>query len=102
MLNYNEDRYMNKKIFTYKSCISIDSICPDSSGTIAKQREVKNGLTIVAYIEKYINKIQHILNLVDNLGYNFIPTKSLHCTLSGLSSPSSLWNKYYENLLIEM
>lgn len=48
-----------------------------------------------------IKQIQHILNLVDNLGYNFIPTKSLHCTLLGLSSPSSLWNKYYENLLIE-
>ena len=44
------------KNLQYKSCISIDSICPDSSGTIAKQREVKNGLTIVAYIEKYINK----------------------------------------------
>ena len=105
MLEYTEDRYINEKIFKYidKSHICIENICPSSSGTITKQSEVKDNLTIVTFLEKgYSNKIQNIIDIIDNLGYNFIPTKMLHCTLLGLKLTGNLfWNKYYENLLIE-
>jgi hypothetical protein len=105
LLEYTEDKYINKKIFKYidKSYIRIKNICPNSSGTITKQSKVKDGLTIVTFLEKgYSNKIQNIIDIIDNLGYNFIPTKRLHCTLLGLKLTGNLsWNEYYENLLIE-
>ena len=105
MLEYIEDRYITEKNIKYidKSNIHIENICPASSGTIAKQNEVKDGLTIVTVLEKdYSNKIQNIIDIIDNLGYNFIPTKRLHCTLLDLSSSSNLLgNKYNETLLID-
>lgn len=102
MLEYTEERYTTEKDI-YKILISIESVCPNSSGTITKQHEVKDGLTIVTFLEKdYSNKIQNIIDVIDNLGYNFIPTKKLHCTLLGLKLSDNLsWNKYYEKLLIE-
>jgi hypothetical protein len=105
LLQYNEDRYTTEK-YIDKIGISIENICASSSGTIKKQNELKDGLTIVTFLEKeYSNKIQNIIDVIDNLGYNFIPTKKLHCTLLGLKlsdiSDNLSWNKYYENLSIE-
>jgi len=102
LLKYTEDRCSTEK-YIDKINISIGNIWASSSGTITKQNELKAGLTIVTFLEKdYSNKIQNIINIIDNLDYNFIPTKKLHCTLLGLKlSGNLLWNKYYEKLSIE-
>lgn len=101
MLKYAED-YYNTKIFGIDEReILIEKICPKSSGTIEKQDKETEILTIVTFLEKeYSDKIKDIVNMIGNLGYNFITTKRLHSTLLSLPLSSNLtWNKFYENLV---
>lgn len=77
--------------------ITFKKICPDSSGSIEKQKRKKKGLSIVSYFSKKDKECirDKIISKIQNLDYNFIPNNNLHSTFLSLTSGESFVKSNY-------
>ncbi len=99
-LKYEEFRKDGKNVD-----ITFTKICPDSSGTIEKQKTKKKGLSIVVFFSNEDKKRirDDIISQIQDLDYGFVPTSKLHCTFLTLSSKDSFpeSNNHYNDLIKE-